>query len=125
MTKTVLAVDDQKHLHDTYERLISRKGHTFISTDNSQDALRLVEGGTSIDVLITDLEMSQLSGDQLIARVHSVSPATKYLMITGKRNEDVVPILIALRSQGIYVTYFQKGQFDLLEIRDAIDALLF
>ena len=67
--------------------------------------------------------MPNLTGDQLIAHSHKLSPSTKYLLITARDSETVDPILARLRGDGIEVTYLQKPA-SLVEISNAVDSLI-
>ncbi len=121
--KTVLAVDDNPTFLQTYQRLVASKNHQFIGANNPLEALSIVGGGRSIDLMITDLNMPQLEGGELIARVHQVLPDTKYLLITARGVEVVNPILTRLRYQGVQVEYLPKSS-GLLDISQAIDSQL-
>ena len=76
MTKTVLAVDDNRDFLGTYERMIRRKNHDFVGTNDPLTALDVVRSGRPIDLLISDLNMPNLSGDQLINQSHQLSPTS-------------------------------------------------
>ena len=123
MTKTVLAVDDNKTFLEMYGRMITRKYHDFFGTQNPLDALERLRKSMTIDLLITDLNMPHLTGDQLISQFHLSSPSTKYLLVTARDSETVNPILERLRSEGIQVTYLQKPS-SLTEISSAVDSLI-
>jgi DNA-binding NtrC family response regulator len=80
----VLLVDDQLDFINGLARLLQGEFKDFevLTADGGKRALALLEKGAA-DLLITDLQMPEMNGLQLMAEVHRVYPATKVIILTG------------------------------------------
>lgn len=66
----ILIVDDTPHIHRLLTLMLQRINHTTISADNGREALEQLES-TSVDLMITDLNMPEMSGFTLMEKVRS------------------------------------------------------
>ncbi|MBE2220075.1 MAG: response regulator [Anaerolineae bacterium] len=66
----ILIVDDTPHIHRLLTLMLQRINHTTISADSGSDALEQLES-TSVDLMITDLNMPEMSGYTLMEKVRS------------------------------------------------------
>jgi two-component system cell cycle sensor histidine kinase/response regulator CckA len=65
-------------------RALGRSGIEVVAAETGRHALRLVADGTvRPDVLLTDLEMPTMSGVELAARMDSLRPGIRIVMMTG------------------------------------------
>jgi DNA-binding NtrC family response regulator len=80
----VLLVDDQLDFINGLARLLQGEFKDFevLTADGGKRTLALLEKG-AVDLLITDLQMPEMNGLQLMAEVHRVYPATKVIILTG------------------------------------------
>ena len=81
MAKRILVVDDDSSVLqmltralDSYELMVARDG---------VEALALSKVHSTLDLLITDYLMPEMTGDELIARLREQRPHLKALVITG------------------------------------------
>ncbi|HWB42836.1 MAG TPA: response regulator, partial [Gemmatimonadales bacterium] len=66
-------------------------GYTVLESRHGREALDLVETGRpSIDLVISDVVMPELSGRELGARLAVLQPALPVLYMSGYTGEDVV-----------------------------------
>jgi PAS domain S-box-containing protein len=79
---TILAVDDDSIVLINTAALLADLGHTVIEASSAEEALRILEQ-TSIDLLITDEAMPQMTGSQLIAAVKKTHPDLPIILATG------------------------------------------
>jgi CheY-like chemotaxis protein len=81
---TVLVVDDEPAIRTWVTRALGRSGIEVVAAETGRHALRLVADGTvRPDVLLTDLEMPTMSGVELAARMDSLRPGIRIVMMTG------------------------------------------
>lgn len=66
----ILIVDDTPHIHRLLTLMLQRINHTTISADNGREALEQLEN-TPVDLMITDLNMPEMSGFTLMEKVRS------------------------------------------------------
>jgi DNA-binding NtrC family response regulator len=82
MTKPLLIVDDEPQIRSLLKRLFSRKGYEIIEAPNGQSALStLREMNGNIAALITDVEMTGMSGLELAKTVQSEFPTIPILVL--------------------------------------------
>jgi two-component system response regulator PilR (NtrC family) len=82
MTEKILIVDDELSMREFLAILLEREGYQVQMAENAETALRLL-GGTSYDLVISDVNMPGLDGIALLDRIKSQVPDTAVLMITA------------------------------------------
>ncbi|MDK2970496.1 MAG: hypothetical protein PWP23_251 [Candidatus Sumerlaeota bacterium] len=78
----ILVIDDEQEMLNNYQRLLKRAGHQCLATT---DATRLEEllADFRPEVVITDLMMPEVSGMDVLRRVHAWDPATPVILVTA------------------------------------------
>ena len=80
----VLYVDDEEPVRRMVAMMLERLMATATVVSSPLEALRLVrEDEDRFDVLVTDLAMPEMSGDQLVVRVREVSSALPVVVVSG------------------------------------------
>lgn len=79
----VLVVDDEEPVRKFVERVLREAGYVTTLASDGPEALEIVKNGTAIDVLVTDLMMPQMTGDELARRLRQDEPTLKVLYLTG------------------------------------------
>ena len=77
MSKKILAVDDSKTMREMVSFTLKNAGYEVIDAEDGQAALKALGGG-KIDAVITDLNMPNMNGFELIRALR----ATPILMLT-------------------------------------------
>ncbi len=123
----ILCVDDEPLVLDTLrQQLRDPFGKEFLLeiADSGQDALEVVEDvlaeGSELLVVISDYIMPGMKGDQVLSRVHQLSPKTLNILLTGQAN--MVGLTNAVNQANLY-RFIAKpwSEADLvLTIREAI-----
>ncbi|MGI9658086.1 MAG: ATP-binding protein, partial [Gaiellaceae bacterium] len=81
---TILVVEDEEAVRRTTRKALARRGYTVIDASDPLDALEtLSDGLDSIDLLVTDVVMPQMSGPELVARLKEQRPELKVLFVSG------------------------------------------
>jgi len=89
----VLVVDDEPFICSAIQRLL-RRDHVVTTVTSAQEALALVQAGQRFDVILSDLMMPEMSGEDLLAALREVAPdqARRLVIMTGgaftPRSED-------------------------------------
>jgi len=78
---TLLIVDDDKNIRDTLCEFFA-DSHECHSADRAEQALAFLEF-ERYDVILTDLSMPGLDGQQLLKRVKQTHPDTPVIVISG------------------------------------------
>ena len=91
MAKVILAVDDSASVRQMVKFTLSDAGYTVIDAVDGKDALAKLNGsGSSVNMVITDLNMPNLDGIGLIRSLRA-NPAVKgvpILMLTTESQES-------------------------------------
>ena len=84
---TILVVDDSRDLLELIRRQLKEQGWNPFISDNVLEAIEIIEN-TAVDLLITDLNMPDVSGEQLIRYVSEHKANLPTIVITGYPNID-------------------------------------
>lgn len=81
----VLVVEDEPSVRSIIVRTLRRLGYEVVSASNGSEALTLVEAGDAgdFDLLITDIVMPHLGGNELARRLRARFPHLPVLYISG------------------------------------------
>lgn len=79
---TILVVDDHSGMRRSLSMMLQAAGYLAVETSTATAALELV-GKKPIDLVITDLRMSGLSGTDLLQRLREVQPQLPVIVITA------------------------------------------
>jgi PAS domain S-box-containing protein len=84
----ILFVDDEKLIVSIYDDLLKELGYQVVSTTNSEEALALFEKDVfGFNLVITDLIMPNLNGEELSKRLIGLRPDIPIIMCTGYSNQ--------------------------------------
>ena len=79
----VLVVEDEPRVRQMSVDALGELGYTVMQAQNAEDALKLLTLHPDIDLLLTDVVMPQMSGDQLADQARSMRPSLKVMFVTG------------------------------------------
>jgi CheY-like chemotaxis protein len=87
---TVLCVDDEVLFLEGIRRLLERHGYRVLTARNGREALELFESGQadSCKVLVTDISMPEMSGEELIAWARERHPELGIVIMSGEITEE-------------------------------------
>jgi DNA-binding NtrC family response regulator len=103
MNERILIVEDDADMRELLEEILSDEGFQTITAANGRFALRHIEEQhEQIDLVVTDVQMPELKGDELLARVRK------------KRAETPVIVITAFGSVENAVEMVKKGAFSYL-----------
>jgi diguanylate cyclase (GGDEF)-like protein len=90
---TILIIDDEEQIRNL---LIDVLGDSYQCSEagSAEEALAAL-AHTTFDLVISDIDMGKMSGLELVPRVHSLSPDTVVMMVSG--NSDIEFAIKALR----------------------------
>jgi signal transduction histidine kinase/CheY-like chemotaxis protein len=80
---TILLVDDDALIAGSTAALLEDLGHTVVEAHSGAEALRQLESGLEVDLMITDYAMPEMTGVELGREVQRVRPKLPILLATG------------------------------------------
>ena len=113
--KRILLVEDERWVRECIKRLLWLDAHAVTEAANGSEAVALFVKD-EFDVVITDYDMPEMDGDELVANLRTLSPQQPILLITAcadrfmRQNSDANAIL--------------SKPFGVAELRQTLAALL-
>ena len=111
MNFTILIIDDEKNIREGLGTALELEGYDVKLAENGEVGLKLIEKG-DIDLVITDLRMPGISGEEVIAKVTGESPGIPVIVLTGHGSIDSA------------VTAMRNGAYDFLTKPLNLDRLI-
>jgi DNA-binding NtrC family response regulator len=87
---TILAVDDDRAILALLGATLRQAGYRVIAADGGWEAIRAYENAGSVDLLLTDVIMPDLTGPVLAERLCAQQPGLGVLFISGFHDADMV-----------------------------------
>ncbi|WP_025144906.1 PleD family two-component system response regulator [Pedobacter jeongneungensis] len=116
--KKILICDDDRGIIDVLEMVLEETGHRVITETNSLNARAIIDSEKP-DLIILDLWMPVLSGDQILQMIRR-TPET----------QDIPVIIISASRDGAQIATeagankFIAKPFDIYDMVDSVEALL-
>ncbi len=82
MVKRILIVDDDPGMAAAMSGVLARKGCAVDTAADGREALGKI-GSRDYPVLITDLRMPGMDGNELVRQVHGIHPSTRIIVVTA------------------------------------------
>ena len=87
--RTVLIIDDEEIVREPTKRLLERSGFDVLMAESGPTGLDVIaEQGASIDLVLLDLSMPTMSGDEVLVALRRLQPDIKVIIITGYATLD-------------------------------------
>jgi two-component system, cell cycle sensor histidine kinase and response regulator CckA len=80
---SALIVDDEPSVQRFVERVLSEAGYVTTVAGDGPEALEAASKMPEFDILVTDVMMPQMTGDELARRLRALRPSLKVLYLTG------------------------------------------
>lgn len=79
----VVIVEDEDAIRILERRVLEADGYTVIEASDGLEGMAILSKGGHADLLLADLDMPGLSGDEMVSRVRTTRPDLKVLYVTG------------------------------------------
>ncbi len=115
----ILVVDDEKVVRDGCQRVLGGKGYDVITAINGKEALELLSN-TPVDVILLDLKMPVMSGEEMLEKAISLYPDIPIIIITGHGTIDKAVECMKMGAYDFITKPFQIDEF-LITIKRAVE----
>lgn len=88
LVDTVLVIDDEKEVAEKLRREMEKEGYKAFCCFGGKDALELI-AKTKIDVVITDVQMKDMSGIEVLQEAKKLYTDIEVIMMTGFGGQEV------------------------------------
>ena len=83
-TESILIVDDERHLVEMYQKMLSMLGYQVEVRTSPVEAIEAIRGNPQkYDLVITDMTMPQMTGYDLAKRLTEIRPKLPVILCTG------------------------------------------
>ncbi len=124
--KNILFVDDNQNIINGIKRALRRERNNWVLffACSAEDALELM-AYTPIDLIVTDMMMPNMPGDQLLMQVAEQYPATIRFILSGYANETVLKKAMKVAHQYLSkpcdITLLKETIFQVFKIQSCIN----
>ena len=88
-SETILLVEDESSLRSVMKMYLEHSGYSVMDADNWIDALFMsTQHKGPIHLLLTDVEMSPMTGPELAEQMLQFRPETQVLFMSGNRQQE-------------------------------------
>jgi DNA-binding NtrC family response regulator len=109
----ILIVDDEPNMLTLLEGVLHRDRHAVVKADSGPEALRLYTEQGPFDVVISDLVMPQMNGQELFLRLKTMDPCVPFIMLTGV---GTIKTAVEMMRDGAF-DFLTKSPFDRATLR--------
>ena len=110
-----LVVEDEALIRMSVCDMLAEMGLETIDTGNAHEGLTLLAEDPSIDVLIADLGLPDLSGEELVRRARGLRPELKIIISTGHSGARTQPVFAGVA--------FLAKPYDIAGLRRAVEGV--
>lgn len=79
---TILIVDDDQNIRFLINQILTKEGYQIVQAASGEEAVELIETN-NFELVITDLQMFELSGIEVLKAAKARDPFTEVLILTG------------------------------------------
>jgi two-component system, probable response regulator PhcQ len=116
---TILVVDDEPEVVETLKRNLRNEPFAVIGTTSPTEALAAIDRG-GIDLVIADIDMPEMNGLSLVARIQRTHPDVIRILLTGDASLDSA--MTAINESEVH-RYLTKP-WDTAELREIVTSAL-
>ena len=86
--KSILCVDDNEQILSVRKFLLETRGYRVVTASTAHEALELIQQSLpgSFDLLLSDLVMPQMDGNELVRRAKQFHPGLPAMIVSGTVN---------------------------------------
>ena len=117
--KKIIIVDDFTGVRSIVRESLLKKGYQVLEASGGEEALKYFNG-TQIDLLITDFDMPEMNGADLISKIRQMTRYiyTPVIVLSGIRKEKVEEQL-----KGLNIAAFLQKPFEIKHFYSIIERL--
>jgi FixJ family two-component response regulator len=108
--RTICLVDDDTSVLKAIGRLLTSAGYVVQAFNEAAPFLAYVSTNR-VDLVVLDIWMKQITGLEVLARLCSLSPQTRIIILTGREDPAVKLIATQVGAVGFFLKPFDDEQF--------------
>ena len=116
----ILLVDDDDLIREAVPPMLELLGHRVTAAAGGLSALRILETGEPLDLVILDMNMPGMGGAEVLPRILELRPGLQVILATGFSDHEVAPLM-----EGRSEVFSLRKPFSLKEFQQKISTLRF
>ncbi len=117
--ESILIVDDEALIRDMLKEFLEECGYSVLTASDGREALEVyTRKPSAIDIVITDLGMPEMGGEELYTCLRSINPSAKVMVSSGYLDKSTKDKLIAMGIRDVLTKPYRLDA-----IQSAIDAI--
>ncbi len=93
---TILLVDDDPDVLESLEAVLSLSGYGVITKTGATEAIRTIEDGANVDLIVTDYRMPHMDGKEFLENLRLTAPAIPVIMLSACGSVETYLVSIGL-----------------------------
>ncbi|MBU2515789.1 response regulator [bacterium] len=116
----ILVVDDEEIVRSLAEEILEECGYTIITAENGLQAVEIFrEKQAEIKLVVLDLIMPKMSGNEAYKKIKKIDPKVKVLLVSGFKQDDRIQTVLDMG-----ITGFLQKPYDLYALANAVKKCL-
>lgn len=108
----ILVVDDEEAIRSLLEKMLKQLGYKVNTCSDGLEAVNYYSRhGAEVDLVIMDLMMPRMGGEDAFKRIRTIDPAAKILLVSGYTKSKVVEDLLQAGALGFISKPFHVKEF--------------
>jgi two-component system cell cycle sensor histidine kinase/response regulator CckA len=87
---TVIVVDDEEIVRQTAKHTLERYGYQALTAEDGERAVELYRQATGVVLVLLDLTMPVMNGEEALRRLQTIDPKVKVLLSSGYNEVEAV-----------------------------------
>jgi len=81
--ETILVVEDEANVRQSTQKTLESLGYRVLTAANGQQALQVYRSTPGINLVLTDMMMPEMNGQQLVEELSRIAPNCRIVVMTG------------------------------------------
>ncbi|MEW6290068.1 MAG: response regulator [Thermodesulfobacteriota bacterium] len=107
----IIVLDDVYDAGILIKKILSKKGHTVHTFTDEEEAIRFA-GTNKVDLAILDIKLKKMSGIAVLARMQTILPEMRTIMLTGYPTLETACEAISLGANEYCVKPLDKDELE-------------
>jgi len=109
-TGTILVADDEAFVRRTAKSALERQGYQVLLAENGREAMDLLRGNPLVDLVLLDLTMPLLGGEDALRELRSLRPDVKIVLSSGFNEAEAIQRFAGQRLAGFIQKPYSAAQ---------------
>jgi CheY-like chemotaxis protein len=119
-TGSILIIDDELAMRNVFNKILRKCGYTPYLAEDGETGIRVFnEKRETLNLVILDISMPRISGDQVFNKLQEIDPAVPILLTSGFQQDKRVKRIETSRTAG-----FLQKPFSIFELSKTVYQIL-